>query len=213
MNQLVTISDPTSPQSEAYRTLRTNLSFYSLDKDLETLVVTAPSPEAGTVSAAANLAVTMAQGGKRTVLVEADLRRPSIHDLFGLPSEPGLTEALLTDGAISLKKTQVENLSLLASGARPPNPADLLGSKKVDEIIASLKKEYDLVIFNTPPVLAASDAAVLGGKVDGLVLIIQSGKTRRDHAQKACDALRKGNIRLIGAALIDAPEETSIGQY
>ncbi|MEM7799793.1 MAG: CpsD/CapB family tyrosine-protein kinase [Chloroflexota bacterium] len=213
MNQLVTIADPSSTQSEAYRTLRTNLSFYSLDQGFDTLVVTSPSPQDSAYLATANLAVTMAQGGKRTILVEADLRRPSIHIPFGLDAEPGLTDALLTDGAIPAQKTTVEGLSVLTSGARPPNPADLLGSQKVDDVIVSLKAEYDLIIFNAPPVLAASDATVLGGKVNGVLLTVHSGQTRRDYAQKACEALRKANIRIIGAALIDAPLDTSIGEY
>ncbi|MCB0036778.1 MAG: CpsD/CapB family tyrosine-protein kinase [Anaerolineales bacterium] len=210
---LITLTDPRSPVSEAYRTLRTNLSFYSLDNPLRTLVVTSPAPDEGADEAAANLAVTMAQSGKRTILVECDLRRPSLHTLFGQAAEPGLTDMILGDSELPLQKTEVENLWLLTSGPQPPNPADLLGSGRTDEIIAKLGQEADIILFHAPPVIAVTDATVLGSKVDGVLLVIQAGKSRRDHAQRAKEMLAKANVRIVGVTLTNAPDDGLMGSY
>lgn len=211
---LITITDPRSPISEAYRTLRTNLSFYSLDNPLRSLVVTSPAPNEGKSTTIANLAVTIAQSGRRTILVDCDLRRPSLHDLFGLKAEPGFTDLVLADKLeLPLQPTGVENLWLLASGAKPPNPADLLGAKKVDQIIARLQEEADMVLFDAPPVMAVTDAAVLGAKVDGVLLVIQAGKTKRDHAERAKETLEKAKVRIVGATLTNAPKDSAISGY
>ncbi|MCI0643540.1 MAG: CpsD/CapB family tyrosine-protein kinase [Chloroflexi bacterium] len=211
---LITLTDPRSPVSEAYRALRTNLSFYSLDKPLRTLVVTSPAPDEGKSTTVANLAVTMAQGGRRTILVDCDLRRPSLHALFGRQVEPGLTNMVLEEeGQPAFQETGVENLKLLAAGPRPPNPADLLGSQKVDRLIASLAEMADIVLFDAPPIIAVTDAAVLGAKVDGVLLVVSAGKTRRDHAQRAKEVLEKARVRIVGVALTNAPRDSSIGEY
>jgi len=211
---LITLSDPRSPISEAYRPLRTNLSFSSLDDPIRTLVVTSAAPDEGKSTTVANLAVTMAQGGKRTILVDCDLRRPTLHDLFNLPAEPGLTNLLLEDGDQQLLlETEVEGLQLLTSGPLPPNPADLLGSVKIDQIIADLVSKADIVLFDAPPVIAVTDATVLGSKVDGVLLVVSAGKTRREHAARAKELLERANVRVIGAALINAPKDSSMGGY
>lgn len=210
---LITLTDPRSPVSEAYRTLRTNLSFYSLDNPLRTLVVTSPAPGEGADEAVANLAVTMAQSGKRTILVECDLRRPSLHTLFGKAAEPGLTDMILGDNELPLQKTEVDNLWLLTSGPQPPNPADLLGSGRTDEIIERLGQEADIILFHAPPVIAVTDATVLGSKVDGVLLVIQAGKSRRDHAQRAKEMLSKANVRIVGVTLTNAPDDGLMGSY
>lgn len=210
---LITLTDPRSPVSEAYRTLRTNLSFYSLDNPIRTLVVTSPATGEGKSTTVANLAVTMAQSGRRTILVDCDLRRPSLHTLFNLSSEPGLTNMVLDETEAPLQKTGVENLWLLASGPKPPNPADLLGTQKVDKVIEQLIAQADIVLFDAPPVIAVTDAAVLGAKVDGVLLVIQAGKTRRDHAERAKELLEKAKVRLVGATLTNAPKDASLGSY
>jgi non-specific protein-tyrosine kinase len=213
-SNLITLSDPRSPVSEAYRTLRTNLSFSSLDEPIRSLVVTSPAPDEGKSTTVANLAVTMAQGGRSTILVDCDLRRPALHTLFGCRSEPGLTNLLLEeDGQPALQQTEVEGLQLLPSGPLPPNPADLLGSQKIDKVIASLAEMADVVLFDAPPVIAVTNAAVLGAKVDGVLLVISAGKTRREHAQRAKEMLEKANVRIVGAALTNAPKDSSIGGY
>ncbi len=211
---LITLSDPRSPISEAYRALRTNLSFSSLDRPLRTLVVTSAAPDEGKSETVANLAVTIAQGGRKTILVDCDLRRPSLHTLLGLNSEPGLTNLVLNEGGqASLQQTEVEGLSFLASGPLPPNPADMLGSQRMDQIIADLIGTAEVVLFDAPPVIAVTDATVLGSKVDGVLMVISAGKTRRDHAEKAKELLEKANVRIIGAALTNAPKDSGIGSY
>lgn len=211
---LITLTDPRSPVSEAYRTLRTNLSFYSLDDPLRSLVVTSPAKDEGKSTTIANLAVTMAQSGRRTILVDCDLRRPGLHALFGLNSEPGLTNLVLDEvSEPPLQQTSVENLWLLASGPKPPNPADLLGSKKVDQIIQALAAQADIVLYDAPPVIAVTDAAVLGAKVDGVLLVLSAGKTRREHAARAREVLERAKVRLIGAALTNAPKDSVVSGY
>ena len=211
---LVTITDPRSPASEAYRTLRTNLSFYSLDKPLRTLVVTSPAAGEGKSTTIANLAVTMAQSGRRTILVDTDLRRPTLHELFGAQMSPGLTDAIMAEaGDLPLQKTAVENLWLLSSGSKPPNPADMLGAARMEQIIAQLAEQADIVLFDAPPVMAAADAAILGSRVDGVLLVIQAGKTRRDQAERARETLEKSRAHVVGAALTNAPKDSSMGEY
>ncbi|MCB9418824.1 MAG: CpsD/CapB family tyrosine-protein kinase [Ardenticatenaceae bacterium] len=211
---LITLTDPRSPVSEAYRSLRTNLSFYSLDNPIRTLVVTSPAKAEGKSTTVANLAVTMAQSGRKTILVDCDLRRPSLHTLFDLRNEPGLTNVILADeAALPLQETGVENLWLLASGPKPPNPADLLGSKKIDQLLQKLNDMADIVLFDAPPVIAVTDAAVLGAKADGVLLVINAGQTRRDHAERAKELLEKAKVRIIGATLTNAPKDSSLGDY
>lgn len=212
---LVTLTDPRSAVSEAYRTLRTNLAFYSLDNPLRTLVVTSAEPNEEKSVTLANLAVTMAQAGNRTILVDCDLRKPSLHALFGLSNQVGFTEWVL--GAESaeppLQATPVENLWLLPSGNRPPNPADLLGAKKVNGMIETLRNSADYVLFNAPPVISVSDAIILGSKVDGVLLVLEAGKSRRDYAERAKHLLEQAKVRIIGATLINAPKEETDGSY
>jgi len=211
---LVTITDPRSPAAEAYRTLRTNLSFYSLDQPIRTLVVTSAAPGEGKSTAVANLAVTMAQSGRRTILVDCDLRRPTLHELFSLPMSPGLTSLALEDlTELPLQETGIENLWLLSSGPKPPNPADLLGANRMDQVISLLSGLADIVLLDAPPVLAASDATILAAKTDGVLLVIQAGKSRRDQAERARELLEQAKVRLVGVALTNAPRENRAEYY
>ncbi len=213
---LITLTNPRSPAAEAYRTLRTNLYFSGLDQALETLVVTSAAPGEGKSTTLSNLAVTMAQGDNRTILVDADLRRPSLHTLFDASNNQGLTTMAVEAGALAdppLVTTGVENLWLLPSGPLPPNPAEMLGSRRMEEIIAALKARADIVLFDAPPVVAVTDAAVLGTKVDGVLLVISAGKTRREHALRAREVLDRVKVRLVGAVLNNAPADQSMGGY
>ncbi len=215
-SDLITLTDPRSPAAEAYRTLRTNLTFAGLDKPIETLVVTSAAPGEGKSTTLANLAVTMAQGEHRTILVDADLRRPSLHEIFEVPNSRGLTTMFVEQGALEdppLVGTGVENLLLLPSGPLPPNPADLLGSRRMEEVIGVLRERADLVLFDAPPVIAVTDAAVLGTKVDGVLLVVRAGHTRREHAQRAKELLERVHVRVIGAVLTNAPVDVTLGGY
>ncbi len=213
---LITLTNPRSPAAEAYRTLRTNLTFAALDKPIETLLVTSPAPGEDKSTVLANLAVTMAQGERTVILVDADLRRPSLHEIFGIANERGLTTMVVEEAALDdppLVDTGVDNLRLMPSGPLPPNPTDILGSRRMEEAIASLKTRADVILFDAPPVIAVTDAAVLGTKVDGVLLVVHAGRTRRDHAQRARELLERGHVRIVGAVLSNAPRDAALGGY
>jgi non-specific protein-tyrosine kinase len=214
---LITLTDPRSPAAEAYRTLRTNLTFFAaLDRPVESLVVTSAAPDEGKSQVLVNLAVTMAQGERRTILVDADLRRPGLHELFGVPNERGLTTMILEEEALDdppLLDVGVENLLLVPSGPLPPNPADILGSSKMEQAIGVFKERADVILFGAPPVVAVTDAAVLGTKVDGVLLVVTAGRTRRDHAERAKELLERVNVRIIGAVLNEAARSATLSTY
>ena len=213
-SQLITLSDPRSPMAEAFRTLRTNLMFSSLDHPLSTLLVTSAAPEEGKSTTLANLAVTMAQGGRKTILVDCDLRHPRQHEIFGVPAEPGLSNMILDKrDAAPLAATGVENLLLLPAGVLPPNPADLLGSRRMEDIIAALKAEADIVLFDAPPVIAVTDAALLASKLDGALLVVSAGQTRREHALQAKALLEKIHVRIVGTVLTNATLDRALSSY
>jgi capsular exopolysaccharide synthesis family protein len=210
---LITLSDPRSSATEAYRTLRTNLMFSSVENPIHTLLVTSPAKDDQKSITLANLAVTFAQGGNKTILVDADLRQPKQHSIWGIDNKRGLTSMMTDDTAISnppLNSTDIENLQIITSGELPPNPADLLGGKRMSEIIGVLKARADFILFDSPPVLAATDAALLGIKLDGALLAIRAGDTRRDHTAQAREALERIHVRIVGAVLTNAPHENKI---
>ncbi len=213
---LITITNPRSPISEAFRTLRTNLEFSSLDKAIRSMVVTSAAPEEGKSTTLANLAVTIAQSGKKVILVDCDLRRPSLNQIFNARGAPGFTDMMRDDALMSkppLQDTAVANLRLLASGTIPPNPSELLASRRMGEVIAALQALADMVLFDAPPVVAVTDAAVLANKVDAVLLVISAGKTKREHAKKAKALLEKVNAHLIGTVLNNVKGETGLYQY
>ncbi len=203
---LITLRDPASAAAEAYRTLRTNIQFSSLDRPIKTLLVTSTAPDENRSITLANLAVTMAQAEQRVLMVDCDLRRPSLHTIFGLPNEPGLTSAILEQGAgeLPIQATDVPGLSLLSSGPLPPRPADLLGSRRMSTLIERLHASADIVLIDTPPVVAVTDAAVLAPKTDGVLLVLQAGHTRRDRAREARQILEKVKAHIIGVVLNNA---------
>ena len=206
---VVTLSAPRSPAAEAYRALRMNLTFTSLDKPLEMLVVSSPSANDTKSHVAVNLAVVMAQAGQQVILVDADLRRPGLHTYFDVPQEPGLTGYMVSqDGeeALALVETGVPGLQMLPSGALPPNPADILGSQKMEQLLTHLKARADVVVFDAPPVTAAVDASVLGAQTDGLLLVVRAGHTRRDRIAQAKELLERFRVRLLGAVFTDSSE-------
>jgi capsular exopolysaccharide synthesis family protein len=203
--RLITHVNPKSPISEAYRTLRTSIQFSSVDRPIRTLLVTSGGPGEGKSTTAANLAIVMAQTGQTVVLVDTDLRRPTLHKLFGLPNAVGLTTALLSGADPTLdgyvQPTEIENLYVLTSGPLPPNPSELLGSQRMQELIQRLQQEADILLFDSPPALAVTDAAVLARQLDGVLLVIDAGETRQPIAQRACEELTKVGARILGVAL------------
>ncbi len=213
---LITVTNPRSPISEAYRTLRTNLEFSSLDKPIRSMVVTSAAPDEGKSTTLANLAVAIAQAGKKVIVVDCDLRRPSLHQLFNARATPGFTDMMRDDALMAappLQETGVANLQLLTSGTLPPNPAELLASRRMGEVISALQKHAEMILFDAPPVNAVTDGAVLASKVDAVLLVVSAGKTKREHARKAKALLEKVNARLIGAVLNNVKGEVGMYQY
>jgi len=213
---LITISDPTSPVAEAYRTLRMNMQFAALDKALRSVLITSPGSGEGKSTTLANLAVTMGQVDRSVVMVDSDLRRPHLHELFGLHNETGLTTMMLDDAALAsppLQETTVPGLRLLASGTLPPRPADLLGSQRMDKVIEALLSDADILLFDAPPVMAATDAVVLSTKMDGVLLVVSAGETKREAAQQALERLNKVNANVLGAVLANAQVSAAMGGY
>jgi capsular exopolysaccharide synthesis family protein len=215
-NELITVSEPRSPISEAYRTLRTNLDFASLDQALKTLVVTSAGVGEGKSTTLANLAVVSAQTGRKVILVDSDLRRPTMHQIFDLSNEAGLTTVIMDQEAMEappLQDSGIDGLLVLTSGPQPPNPAELVGSKRMSDLIAKLAEMADQVFFDAPPVVAVTDAAVLATKVDGVLLVMSSGKTRREHARSAVHRLEQINARLVGTVLTNVPTGAGFQGY
>lgn len=214
--KLITLTDPRSAAAEAYRTLRTNLVFSSVERPLTTFLVTSTADAEDKSTAVANLAVTFAQAGNRTILVDCDLRRPSQHDIWDVRNERGLSTMMVEDTALSnppLVETEVPNLSLLPSGVLPPVPSDLIASQRMNDIIGLLKARANYVLFDVPPVLAATDAALLGAKIDGVLLAIRAGHTRRDQTLRARQTLERVNVRILGAVMTNARRETAVNRY
>jgi non-specific protein-tyrosine kinase len=202
--KLVTATQPLSPTAEAYRVLRTNLQFSAVDNPPRSILMTSPRPSEGKSISLANLAVVMAQSGLKVILVDTDLRRPVQHKIFGLQNRHGFSDAILTPASDihhHLQKTNIDNLWLLSSGSLPPNPTELLGSQRMKELISTLASEADRVLFDSPPVLAVADAAILGSRVDGVVLVTDVGRTRSNEARRAVDELRRVRANLLGVVL------------
>ena len=214
-SNLVTHFEPKSPISEAYRTFRTNLQFARLDAPLKTILVTSSGPSEGKSTTVANLAITMAQMGTKTILIDSDLRRPVLHSIFNSQRAPGLTNYLA--GNVPWKEivqeTPIENLSLLTCGVLPPNPSELLGSKKMRMLLEELKEKYDMILFDSPPVIAVTDAAVLSTLLDGVVLVSSSGSTSREALLRAITLLENVKGRLIGGVLNKIKVESVYGSY
>jgi len=216
LQNLVTVAQPRSAVSEAYRTLRTSIDFAGLDKPIKTLLVTSASPEEGKSSTLANLAVVSAQEGKRVIVVDCDLRRPSLHSIFNLSNTEGLTTALMNAEALKsppLQGVGIDGLSVLTSGPIPPNPLELLGSRRLADLLAALAEQADLVMVDAPPVVAVADAAVLASKVDAVLLVVQAGRAKRDYVERAKSVLEKANARIIGAALTNVQADSLMARY
>ena len=195
--------DPDEPAVEAYRALRTNVTFVGAEKSLQFVAVTSPGPREGKTTTAVNLALTLAQSGRRTILVDGDLRRSSVHRAFGLVQDPGLTDVLVgtVSAAEAIRPEVAPSLDLLPSGSTPPNPSELLGSSAMDALVMELRHDYEYIIMDTPPALPVTDAAVVSITADATMLVVRSGDTEEIAAQRALEQLRRVRARIAGAIL------------
>jgi protein-tyrosine kinase len=200
---LISFYSPRAAISEQYRTIRTNIQFSSVDESIQSIMVTSSGPEEGKSTTVANLAVVFAQTGKKVLLIDADLRKPTVHYTFQVDNLLGLTNVLTKQSSMedAVNSTKVENLFVLTSGPIPPNPAELLGSKAMDDLLEMAMTVYDIVIFDTPPVLAVTDAQILANKCNGTILVVNSGKTEVEPAVKAKELLLSSKGKLLGVVL------------
>lgn len=214
---LITTFSPKSPISERYRAIRTNIQFSMIDKELKTLACTSAMPRDGKSTTIANLAVTIAQQGQKILLIDADLRKPTIHQIMEVKNQYGLTNLLTkkeTPEKAILPTPRASNLYVLPSGPVPPNPSELLGSTAMEKLIAKLSKDYDLILFDTPPVLAVTDAQILGSCCDGVIIVIRSHQTEKKDLVKTKELLTRTNVNVIGVVLNDADQtDVNYGYY
>ncbi|MFB3170031.1 CpsD/CapB family tyrosine-protein kinase [Neobacillus sp. 179-C4.2 HS] len=201
--KLIASLDPKSPISEQYRTIRTNIQYSSIDNEIHTLMVTSSGPGEGKSTSAANLAVVFAQLGKKVLLVDADLRKPTAHRTFGVNNLFGFTTVLTKQSTLekTVIETEEKDLYILTSGPVPPNPAELLSSKSMEKFIEDAKMLFDYIIFDTPPLLAVADPQIIANKVDGSVFVVSSGKTEIEAAKKAKELLENAKSKLLGVVL------------
>ena len=203
-DKLVAARSPLSPTTEAYRVLRTNVQFSAVDDPLTTIMVTSPGPSEGKSITVANLAVVLAQLGKKVILVDADLRRPVQHKVFHVPNQEGFCNAILEGGPEVMRfvqQTAVDGLHILTAGLHPPNPAELLSSERALRLINTLAAQADVVLFDSPPLLVVADASILSSRVGGVILVNDLGNTRRTMARRAVDELKRAHGRLLGLVI------------
>jgi len=212
---LPVVSEPRSVEAEAFRKLRTNLSFLGVDRGSLCCVVTSPSVGEGKSTVTANLAMAIAQSGLRVIVVEADLRRPTVHRLFGLQHRVGTTTVLLDHADVddALQQLDEEPVAVLTSGQLPPNPSELLGSRPMGELVAELRRRADVVLIDSAPLLPVADPVVVSQFADGMLLVARAGSTTRDHIKAARAACDRGGARVLGVVLNAAPQNADRAAY
>ncbi len=214
-DSLITLHDPRSPISEAFRALRTSVRMANAIKPIRRLLFTSAGPSEGKTFIATNLAISLAQEGKRVILVDADLRRPQIHKAFGLPNEPGLTNWAV-DHSVKFEEvvrpTIVPNLSVLTCGIIPPNPAELLGSERMSELIKAMDEHADIVLYDSPPAATVTDAVILATQMDGVLQVVRAGSTRIDLVQRCKTLLERINVHILGPVL-NGVQSSDLGYY
>lgn len=206
--KLIAHWNPKSSIAESYRTLRTNIQFASIGKIVKSILVTSTQPGEGKTTTSANLAIVMGQAGKKTVYVDADLRRPSGSETFHVNNFKGVTSYLVGNEKLEdiMQETGIPNVSVITAGPIPPNPAELLGSQEMSQFIAELQNRFDMVIIDSPPALAVADAVVLSTLVDGCLIVINAGKTNEDLVGKVTNQLQMANAKIFGVVLNKLPQ-------
>ena len=213
--RLITREDPKSPVAEAYRSLRTNM-LYSSTKNIKSLLISSAGPGEGKTTTVANLAITYANLGKRTLLVDTDLRRPVVHKVFGLNREPGVTNYIsgqTKNHNELIKKTEIENLFVMTSGLIPPNPSEILGSDNMLQLVKLLESEWDIVLFDSPPLVAVTDANMISKEIDRIVLVIKVGQTDKKAFHHTISNLKNIDAPLGGIIMNAVTNKTSYGSY
>lgn len=212
---MITLKDPKSRISEIYRTLRTSIKFASFSREIKTIAITSAGPDEGKSTVTCNLGITMAQAGNKVLIFEGDLRNPTIHKEFGLQNDSGITNILVDN--VSYKShtvsTEISGLDVITCGPKPPNPAELLGSERMKNLMQELKNDYDYILVDTPPVVVVTDAALLASICDGTILVIGSGQAVIDGEVKAKELLQSAKANIIGVVLNKVRKERTEGYY
>ncbi|OAB46227.1 CpsD/CapB family tyrosine-protein kinase [Paenibacillus glacialis] len=202
-SSLIVSMNPESPISEVYRLLRTNIHFSSIDQALKTIMVTSSQAGEGKTTTISNLAITYAQEGKNVLLIDMDMRKPSLHRIFSQSNRQGLSTVLTGDTSVqdAIQETMVSHLSLLPSGPIPGNPSDLIDSTAMREMLEQLQQEYDVILMDSPPVLSVTDSVIASTLCDGVIMVVAAGKVKKVHLKKAKGQLDHVNARLLGIVL------------
>ncbi|MHA6481495.1 CpsD/CapB family tyrosine-protein kinase [Paenibacillus sp. strain BS8-2] len=213
--QLITLANARSPVSESYRALRTNIDFSSIDDNLQVIMVSSAGPGEGKSTTIANLAVAYAQSERKTLLIDADLRKPTAHHTFSISNRWGLSSVISKQCTIEevVQALEIPNLSIVTSGAIPPNPAEMLGSNRMTAILQHLKSIYDIILIDTPPLLAVTDAQIVASKCDGAILVVDQGRVKRDIGKKAIQNLQAVNARILGVVLNNVKRKANEEAY
>ena len=215
-NVVITHVNPKSPISEAYRVLRTNIQYSSIDKPLRTIVVTSSGPMEGKSTTAVNLAVAFAQAGSRVLLIDSDLRKPMIHKIFMLSNKTGLTNLIAAhdnDYKKYIRLSEIPNLEILPSGTIPPNPSELLSSKSFIQFIHGAGEIYDMIVLDAPPVGNVTDAAIISAFVDGTIIVVNSGRVKIDALKRTKELLTNVNANILGIVLNNLDKHASGNYY
>lgn len=215
VRHLIAKINPKSPISEQYRTIRTNIQFSSIDKKIKTLLVTSSEPGAGKSMTAANLAIVYAQQGIKTLLIDGDMRKPTIHYTFRLGNLQGLSNALVDGLSFNriAEASDIDNLDLISSGPVPPNPSELLASKQFERLLTEASEIYEMIIIDTPPLLAVTDAQILATKLDGVIIVARSGQTETNQLQESVEAINKVKGNILGTVLNDVEKTDNTNYY
>jgi len=212
-HNLVTSISPKSPISEAYRTLRTNVLFSSVDDKIRTIMVASAQAGEGKTTTVSNLAIAYAQEGKKVLLIDTDLRKPLLHKVFGVSNHVGLTSVLTNQYELQdvVRETLIEHLDVITSGPIPPNPSEMLSSRKMKTVLDEVKDMYDVILFDTPPVLVVTDALIMSSLCDGVILVVSTAK--KDLVKKAKANLEHVNTRFLGVVLNNVTKGKEIPYY
>lgn len=213
---LITLADPSSLISEQFKTLRTNIQFAMVDKKMKSLVITSAVPNVGKTTISSNLAVTFALQGLKVLLVDTDLRRPTVHKVFSMPNLTGLTNLLTAPEASIhdyIAQSHAEGLFILSSGPVPPNPAELLGSKRMRQIQEELENAFDLVIFDTPPLLGFTDGQVMAANTDGTIFVAHHSVSKKENMLKVNEIFKMVNANVLGVVYNQVPVNENTTSY
>ncbi|MGI6025092.1 MAG: CpsD/CapB family tyrosine-protein kinase [Pediococcus parvulus] len=212
---LVSVTDPSSVVAEQFRTIRTNIQFSAVDKKIQSLVVTSAEPSEGKSTVSSNLAVVWAKQNEKVLLIDADLRRPSAHRTFNLLNAAGLSSYLSNNAVYEeiIQETEVPNLSVISSGPIPPNPAELLNSRHINTLIERLEDEYDIIIFDAPPINTVTDAQLLASKADGVILVVPQGIAEKGSVTHAVEQLNKVHAKVLGTVMNRFKADKAPGYY